>query len=92
MTARYSAPCVPSGLSAGRGFVLMAGRHTPSPDAKTHQRLSAAQWTGAHISKSPDSKTEFNEMDGLRTYIRTVPATSLPALLYFGAICPARVL
>ena len=45
---------------------------------------SVAQWTGAHISKSPDPKTEFTGIDGLRTYIRTVPASSLPG--YFGAI------
>ena len=54
------------------------------PNAKTHQQLSAAQWIGAHISKSPDPKTEFTGIDGLRTYIRTVPASSLPG--YFGAI------
>jgi len=54
----------------------------PSPLANDSKRVSVAQWTGAHISKSPDPKTEFTGIDGLRTYIRTVPA----ALLYFAAI------
>jgi hypothetical protein len=39
-----------------------------------------AQWTGAHISKSSDPKTEFSGIDRLRTYIRTVPTSSLPGI------------
>ena len=108
MTARYTARRAPPQLRVGRPCVLMAGRKRLSVTSKgareqlyrlpssTDPNASLSEptalWTGAHISQSPESKTEFNGIDGLRPYITTVPASSLPALPYFGAICPARVL
>ena len=59
MTARYSAPCT---------------RPNPARAMDLFLYDWSAQWTGAHVSKSPESKTEFTGIDGLRTYIRTVPA------------------